>query len=463
MKDEGADFENNDGIYLWRSTDLDTWTPLGKVWDIERDGGAWQKEYRIPGNNLLRTDFCRGVTAPEIHFLDGAYYLAYSMNGRGTGLLKSKTGKAEGPYEDLGRLSAMGESPSIFADVADGKRYWLWGRGLQIAPLAAAGNALEGPARDLMTDFIPHRPHGWDYVNRVSWWDVTAPFLFTAIDPRTKKPVYALTFSAVTQVSHRANRDTLIAIADGLLGPYDAAKRMIPHGGQTSVFAGPKGELFATFWGADPTGIWRDRAGIVPLEWFIHMERPWPRMVQGDYHTRRGWGSIQPIEGIPAARDPHLFAAPDGHFYYSMSDHRHPAFPKSEGAPNSGAPRTSAARGSISACSTPWKRCATIPTGRPSWTRRRIRCLTPPSSRGRPKCVTARERIGSPSGSADMPGARMSSGKSSWPRCLRARAASPKALTYCTAAHNRAATSPACSSMRMARFTACQAHVGCGA
>ncbi len=317
-QDYDHDFENNDGIHLWRSTDLDTWTPLGKVWDIEKDGPAWARQFRIPGDNPVRDDLCRGVTAPEIHFLDGTFYLAYSMNGRGTGLLKSKSGKAEGPYEDLGRVTAMGGSPSLFADA--GKVYWAFGQGLQLAEIDLGKAALTAAPRDLFLAFLAYPPDGWDAVNRSHFWDITGPFLFRAIDPTKGQPVVAVAFSAVTQTFQRANRDTMAAVGPSLDGPFQAAARMIPNGGQTTVFPGPEGAMLAAFWGADPSAVWRDRAGIVPLEWFAMAQMQWPRMVLGDYHTTRGpWGELVPPVGVPGTRDINVFKDKDGYFYYSAS------------------------------------------------------------------------------------------------------------------------------------------------
>ena len=59
----------------------------------------------------------RGIIAPKIGYVKGTFWVAYSMNGHGCGLLKSQTGKAEGPYEDLGpitpeeRKAIMNNSP----------------------------------------------------------------------------------------------------------------------------------------------------------------------------------------------------------------------------------------------------------------------------------------------------------------------------------------------------------------
>ena len=68
------------------------------------------------------------MVSPEIHFHKNTYWITYSMNAQGTGLLKSTTGKPEGPYEDLGRFTGQGTDASLFVD-DDGTGYWLVGQG----------------------------------------------------------------------------------------------------------------------------------------------------------------------------------------------------------------------------------------------------------------------------------------------------------------------------------------------
>ena len=47
----------------------------------------------------------------------------------GSGLLKSTSGKAEGPYEDLGLITRTGRDPSLFVD-SDDSVLWVLGPGL---------------------------------------------------------------------------------------------------------------------------------------------------------------------------------------------------------------------------------------------------------------------------------------------------------------------------------------------
>ena len=62
--------------------------------------------------------------------MKGTFWLTYSMNYGGCGLLKSSTGKAEGPYEDVktdGPLTGEIDA-SLFQD-DDGTVYWVYQNG----------------------------------------------------------------------------------------------------------------------------------------------------------------------------------------------------------------------------------------------------------------------------------------------------------------------------------------------
>jgi hypothetical protein len=84
----------NEGIQVWKSPNLTNWTALGFVWKY--GDSPWHKPY---------LDAKKPLWAPEIHFLKGTFWLTYSLPGwdgtgktSGCGLLKSTSGKAEGPY-----------------------------------------------------------------------------------------------------------------------------------------------------------------------------------------------------------------------------------------------------------------------------------------------------------------------------------------------------------------------------
>ena len=90
-------YNNANGIRLWKSKDLVTWTPLGTVWRYGKS--PWHAKY-------LQAK--RPLWAPEVHYCKGTFWLTYSMPGwdgtgktSGSGLLKSTSGKPEGPYQDM--------------------------------------------------------------------------------------------------------------------------------------------------------------------------------------------------------------------------------------------------------------------------------------------------------------------------------------------------------------------------
>jgi xylan 1,4-beta-xylosidase len=88
--------------------------------------------------------FFRPIWAPEIHYFKNTFWLTYSIPGCGNGILKSTTGKAEGPY-----VSALNPDVplskkidgSLFID-EDGKVYSVAGN-CEITPLK---DDLSGPA-----------------------------------------------------------------------------------------------------------------------------------------------------------------------------------------------------------------------------------------------------------------------------------------------------------------------------
>ncbi len=304
-----VDFQNNDGIYLWVSADLKTWSPLGQVWSIEKQGSAWQKEYRVNPDDPTGP-LARGMTAPEIHYLRDTYFIAYAMNEQGTGLLRSRSGKAEGPYEDLGQITTRsGGSPSVFAD-EDGAVYWLWGAGW-IARLNDKLDGLASAPVNLMADIDMVQPAGG--MLRGYWQGAAANgFFLTKING-----VYQLVFSSWQYRVIDPSHDALIATSDKVLGPYGRPMQFLNHCGQTTVFPTGEGRYAATVSGADSNANFRDRPGLVPLTW----ERGRNNLARErlNYFTMMGpWAETKPVHPKHQA-DPELLFAPDGYYYYTAS------------------------------------------------------------------------------------------------------------------------------------------------
>ena len=255
------DFQNNDGIRLWRSTDCQTWKEIGRVWSIERQRSAWQKPYRVNPDNPSGP-LVRGMVSPEIHFHRNTYWITYSMNAQGTGLLKSTTGRPEGPYEDLGQFTGQGTDASLFVD-DDGTGYWLVGQGW-LAKLKPDWSGLaEHPQLLRCAPFsaIPHGGHEMSSTNAPRYLGMAGAHLFK------EDGEYYLIGAA----GARPDRGGLLRHVRRLRrrrspGRTASPHLMIAHGGQTTVFQGPDDRWWATFGGRDSRAIFQDRPAIRAAE-----------------------------------------------------------------------------------------------------------------------------------------------------------------------------------------------------
>lgn len=298
------DFMNNSGVFLWRSADMTTWEPLGKVWDLHggQDRGnamRWTQYLRLNPDDP-DGPWVRGVQSPEVHFVKDAVYIVFAMSGGGTGLLKSKSGKPEGPYQMHARLTTSGDTPSLFEDA--GTCYWLWDGGW-IAKLNDDLTALAEEPRFL-------RPASESKLNDFPVQvGSRGAFLFKHAGR------YHLVGTDITSRLGAACRDTFVAEADNVYGPYGPRRMMVPHGGQVTLFTDAGGKPFSTF-GGDPQAVFMDRPGIVPLvdDGFLkHLCLMRPTVTEGGPISK-----VQPI-ALPGdyggIRDPQILLAPDGNYY----------------------------------------------------------------------------------------------------------------------------------------------------
>jgi len=231
-------------IKVWKSADLKEWTPLiikprlrTTVWNIDRDG-TWEKPIGLRDGAPFRP-----LWAPEIQYLKGTFWISYSIPHLGSGLLKSATGKAEGPYVSMSPEKPLADNidASLFQD-DDGKVYYVYGNG-KIARMKEDMTGFAEPPRQLS-------PAG---AGRVGF---EGTFLFKA------NGKYHLTGAEFVNGDYHC----YAAFADKLYGPYSERYLAIPHAGHNTLFKDKDGNWWATFFGNSARAPFRERPAMLRIE-----------------------------------------------------------------------------------------------------------------------------------------------------------------------------------------------------
>ncbi len=221
-------WDHNDGLHLWKSADLKNWEHVGLIWSIEKDG-TWQKAYDERGR--------RPLWAPEIHYITKMknWYVVYSMGtfapqGIRTGLMKSVSGKPEGPYKDvvMGPITE-GIDGSLFEE--KGNVYFL------------RNHCLIALMNDNMTGFAePFKP--------LQTFDgKTVGFEGSGMLKLNDK--YYLYSAKANEDMGKNTYDLNIAVSDNIYGPYSNSWLALRHGGHSTLFIDKQGQIWGTMFGSD--------------------------------------------------------------------------------------------------------------------------------------------------------------------------------------------------------------------
>ncbi|MFO0891143.1 MAG: family 43 glycosylhydrolase [Isosphaeraceae bacterium] len=248
----------NEGIRVWKSSDLKRWESLGFVW---RYGTSpWHEPYKKARKPLW---------APEIHHLKGTFWLTYSLPGwdgtartSGCGLLRSSTGRPEGPYQDVQPGSRMGDEidASLFQD-DDGTVYFVWHSG-KIARMKPDMCGLAEPHHWLRTSTADPDPR--HHSGLCAGIFGKGSFDHVGYEGATLFKVNGRYYLSCAEIID-GRCSCLIAESATLLGPYGPRYEAIPHGGHNVFFRGPDGSWWSTFFGSDPGAPWQERPGILPV------------------------------------------------------------------------------------------------------------------------------------------------------------------------------------------------------
>lgn len=247
----------NQGIKLWKSADLRTWEALGFVWKYGES--PWHKPYLAKRKPLW---------APEVHYLRDTFWLTYSLPGwdgtgktSGCGLLRSLTGRPEGPYVDVQPDERMGDEidASLFED--EGEVYFLWHSG-KIARMKPDLSGLAEPYRWLRTTTADPDPR--HHSSLCAGIFGAASFDHVGYEGMFLFKTGGRYYLACAE-NFEGRYSCTIASATSLFGPYGARYEALPHAGHNTFFQDDAGEWWSTYFGSDSTAPWRERPGIFPV------------------------------------------------------------------------------------------------------------------------------------------------------------------------------------------------------
>jgi len=224
-------WNTNDGIRMWKSTDQVTWEDMGLVWSFAQNK-TWQQQ--------------GAIWAPEIHYIKGTFWLAYSLNYGGTGLLKSTSGNPEGPYVDIktdGPLTSDIDA-SLFED-DDGKVYFIYQNG-RIARMNDEMTGLAEAPRHLAPSNAGQVGFEGAFITKTG-------------------STYLLVCAEFNYDSGSSTYDCMVASSTNIYGPYGDRYLSIRHGGHNMFFKDQAGAWWSTFFGNDDTAPFKERPALLRI------------------------------------------------------------------------------------------------------------------------------------------------------------------------------------------------------
>ncbi|MDD3322874.1 MAG: family 43 glycosylhydrolase [Paludibacter sp.] len=278
----------NDGIYLWKSKDLKNWESCGIVWSIQRDG-TWQKNPKVymPNEKYARKSInddpldnkFMAVWAPEIHYLKNLknWFIVACMNnsavGAGSFILKSVTGKPEGPYVNI----KQNETKPIFDEIdgslfedTDGSVYFV-GHNHYIAKMKQDMSGFTEKVKQLKE--TPYTPE--PYIEGATIFKKNGKYQLVQAIWSFRLPDRKETYieqQGIAGKKMRYSYDCIIATADNIYGPYSNRYNAITGGGHNNLFEDKDGNWWATIFfnprGAQAKNYEKTcRPGLVPMQY----------------------------------------------------------------------------------------------------------------------------------------------------------------------------------------------------
>jgi hypothetical protein len=258
---------------------------MGCIWSLDKDA-TWQKDPHIyaEGEKYARKsingdpmdNWFRAVWAPELHYIEsvGNWFIVACLNdsacGKGSFILRSMTGRPEGPYENI---EANTEGPvfpnidgSLFED-EDGSVYFV-GHNHYIARMKKDMSGFAEPLKQLEETSYDPEP----YIEGAFIFKYQGKYhLVQAIwSHRTEKGDTYVEKPGVTSKETRYSYDCVISVADNIYGPYGERYNAITGGGHNNLFQDRDGNWWATMF-FNPRGAQAAeyettcRPGLIPM------------------------------------------------------------------------------------------------------------------------------------------------------------------------------------------------------
>ncbi|MES2732523.1 MAG: carbohydrate-binding protein, partial [Bacteroidota bacterium] len=224
-------WNDNDGLHVWKSTDMDTWTDMGLIWSVERDG-TWEKQRDAEGR--------RPVWAPEIHYIASKqnWYIVYSVGtfapiGLRGGMLRSTTGRPEGPYVKVTENPIVNDIDlSLFEDT-NGSVYMMKGN-LNIAKMNADLTGFTEPFRRLTSQ--TGQDIGFEGSGMIK---IDGRYYFFAAKVND------------TDTGHPHSYDLMASVGNTPYGPFSEPWLVMRNAGHSSMFFDTNQKLWCTMFGSD--------------------------------------------------------------------------------------------------------------------------------------------------------------------------------------------------------------------
>jgi xylan 1,4-beta-xylosidase len=237
----------NDGIELWRSPDLKKWDYAGEIWSFDKDG-TWEKFWRWHRGPV------RAIWAPEIHYIKrlNNYFLVISMPPGNRGILRSATGKPEGPYVNALANDGFfhgGIDPTLFED-DDGKVYFTSGGGSSISLMNDDLSATVGG------------PHAIEYEKPPDGSWTRGSIAMEGASLFKRDGIYYLGGAAFYQGRY----SSVVAMSTNIFGPYKNWQEAVPCGGGTDYFRDKEGNWWDAYFGNDNQSPFREKPAIVKID-----------------------------------------------------------------------------------------------------------------------------------------------------------------------------------------------------